>query len=80
LEDPESTQSLNEEELRMGELLSARRRQPSGHFRGGLGRRLTALDPGWGPRPKQLRLIVGAYFALGLLLVGLGALVGLGVL
>jgi hypothetical protein len=61
------------------DLLGERRPLPGAAFRGALGRRLEALDPGWGPRPERLVPTAAAYLSLGLALIGLGALVGLGV-
>jgi hypothetical protein len=52
---------------------------PSPAFRGALGRRLIATDPGYGPRPAGLRRTVALLIAAGLLLLLLGALVGSGV-
>lgn len=51
---------------------------PHAGFRGALGRHLVAVDPGFGPRPEQLRLYVTACALAGLLLMMLGAAIGLG--
>ncbi len=77
---PKNIQRLDPDALRAGELLSRRRPPPPASFRGTLGRRLQELDPGWGPRPERLIGLVCFYVGLGLLLIGLGALSGLGLL
>lgn len=64
-------------ELDLAERLSTARPLPSAGFRGTLWQHLAPLDPGFGPRPARLRLIVAGYLALGLLLIALGALVAL---
>lgn len=61
------------EEALAGEL-EAGRPLPSSEFRGALGRRLIARDPGYGPRPTRLRAMVLAYLAAGLALLAVGAL------
>ena len=65
-------------DLGTAELLHRRRPVPAPGFRGVLGRHLMALDPGWGPRPARLRLIVAAYLLVALILIGLAALIGIG--
>jgi hypothetical protein len=47
---------------------------PGAAFRGALGRRLAERDPGYGPRPDRLRLIVAGYIGAGGLLIALAAL------
>ena len=79
-EQPKSRPRLDPDARRIGELLRRDRPVPSASFRGALSRHLRALDPGWGPRPEGLARMVGTYVAVGLLLIGLGALAGLGVL
>ncbi len=64
----------------LADRLSAERPVPAGGFRGELGRHLTARDPGYGPRPQRLRLIVAAYLVPGLVLILLGALLAGGTL
>jgi hypothetical protein len=51
---------------------------PSPAFRGALGRRLIAIDPGYGPRPASLRRTAALLITAGMLLLLLGALVGSG--
>jgi hypothetical protein len=67
-------------EPEVAERLIARRPVPAPWFRGALGRRLAAEDPGYGPRPARLRLTVAAYCAGGSVLVALGALEAVGIL
>lgn len=61
----------------LAERLGDARPLPSAGFRGALWQHLAPLDPGYGPRPARLRLIVAGYLALGLLLIALAALVAL---
>jgi hypothetical protein len=61
-------------------LLKSARPVPSAGFRGALRRRLAARDPGYGPRPPALCLVVAGYLSVGALLIGLGALAAVGVL
>ncbi len=51
---------------------------PRAAFRGALGRRLAAADPGHGPRPARLTAIVSAWVAGGLLVLAIGVLQALG--
>lgn len=53
---------------------------PSAGFRGALGRYLAQRDPGYGPRPERLRLVVTGWLLLGLILISLGAIFGVGAL
>jgi len=46
---------------------------PAAAFRGGLGRHLAERDPGYGPRPERLRMIVAGYVGAGGLLIALAA-------
>lgn len=62
----------------LGRRLSDERPVPAAGFRGALGRRLTAEDPGYGPRPPQLRARVAACLGAGGVLAALGALIALG--
>lgn len=65
-----------DEERELAEHLRVHRPLPAAGFRGSLARRLTALDPGWGPRPARLKLIVAGWVGAGVLLIGVGALLG----
>jgi hypothetical protein len=56
--------------------LTLARPVPRAGFRGRLGRHLAGRDPGYGPRPERLRLMVAGYLGTGGLLI---VLVGLGV-
>jgi hypothetical protein len=58
--------------------LSSQRPVPGAGFRGALSRRLSAADPGYGPRPSHLVAIVAMYLGTGGALLVLGLLVGLG--
>ncbi len=62
-----------EEESLAGALVSDRP-VPGADFRGALGRYLAARDPGYGPRPDALRMMVLAYVAAGLVLIAIGLL------
>ena len=55
------------------QLDSARPMPPAG-FRGALGRHLAAIDPGYGPRPEHLWLLVLGYLLAGGVLLLVGAL------
>ncbi len=77
---PETEGLLTPSEHQVAEVLDQRRPVPGADFRGALGRRLVALDPGWGPRPARLRLLVAVYLLPGLALIGIGALIGTGAL
>jgi hypothetical protein len=46
---------------------------PGAAFRGALSRRLAERDPGYGPRPERLRLMVAGYLGAGGLLIALAA-------
>jgi hypothetical protein len=71
---------LTPNELRLAELLDRDRPMPAAGFRGALGRRLAALDPGWGPRPARLGQIAAAYLMAGLVMIGVAAVIGIGAL
>ena len=62
------------------QLLRGQRPVPGGAFRGGLGRLVAASDPGYGPRPARLRLVVTGWIGAGIVVAGLGALQALGAL
>ncbi len=51
---------------------------PGAHFRGALGRHLTRLDPGYGPRPTWLRGAVLALVASGLAVLAMAGLLFVG--
>jgi len=80
MNDPDSSEiELEPADQALAHRLDAIKPLPSPGFRGALGRRLLAIDPGYGPRPAELRKTVSMLLALGLLLLLLGALVGSGV-
>lgn len=60
--------------------LTEQRPLPGGEFRGALGRRLAADDPGYGPRPASLRAASAGLIAIGTVVAGLGALTAVGVI
>jgi hypothetical protein len=47
---------------------------PAAAFRGRLGRHLAERDPGYGPRPERLRMIVACYVGAGGVLIALAGL------
>jgi hypothetical protein len=67
-------------DIELGHRLSDERPVPAAGFRGALGRRLAADDPGYGPRPAQLRTRVAACLAGGGVIAAIGALIALGAL
>lgn len=73
-------EELTPTERALADRLSAQRPIPAAGFRGTLARSLAAEDPGYGPRPDQLRAIVTSYLLAALLLIALGALLALGTL
>ncbi len=75
-----SDPGLEPAERELAERLVATRAVPAAGFRGSLGRRLAAEDPGYGPRPPGLRGSVALYLASGALMGGFGALRAVGVL
>jgi hypothetical protein len=71
---------LTGEEQELATRLGRERPVPRAGFRGALRRRLAEHDPGYGPRPHRLRLMVAGYTGVGACLIGAGALVATGVL
>jgi hypothetical protein len=71
---------LDEPDRELMDLLGHQRPVPKATFRGDLGRRLAALDPGHGPRPPGLRTIVAAYLATGSFILLAGTLQATGLL
>ena len=63
---------LAERELADG--LTIARPVPAAGFRGRLGRHLAEHDPGYGPRPERLRLIVACYLGTGGVLIAVAGL------
>lgn len=66
--------TLQPGERQLSERLERERPAPAAGFRGALGRRLAARDPGFGPRPPWLVPIVCSSFGGGLVLILLSAL------
>ena len=58
----------------LAEQLSIARPVPGVGFRGRLHRHLADHDPGYGPRPERLRLLVACYIGAGGVLIALAAL------
>lgn len=79
-DDLELDRPLTADEQEFAGQLGARRPLPGPGFRGVLGRHLAAVDPGYGPRPIRLRLLVGGYVVAAVLLMGLGLLQAAGAL
>jgi hypothetical protein len=71
---------LDPDERWVDERLTRERPIPPAAFRGALGRRLAADDPGYGPRPQRLWVMVTAYAATAALLMVLGLLQATGAL
>lgn len=76
---PEASAEERAELRELSARLAADRPAPRAGFRGSLRRRLVERDPGYGPRPRHLRAIVGAYVAAGAVLMALGAVGATGV-
>jgi hypothetical protein len=79
-EEPETDAELTPDDLQLADHLTSGRPVPRAGFRGALGRYLAARDPGYGPRPDRLRLIVVSYVGGGLVLAGFAALLAVGAL
>jgi hypothetical protein len=63
---------LADEEMADG--LRIGRPVPAAGFRGRLGRQLAEHDPGYGPRPERLRLLVACYLGAGGVLIAVAGL------
>jgi hypothetical protein len=79
-DDAELNPATTPDEQQLGERLAANRPLPGAGFRGALGRHLVASDPGYGPRPARLRMIVCGYLTAGALLLAVGVLLATGAL
>jgi hypothetical protein len=73
-EHPSDPTELDPPDQGMGDRLRIGRPVPGAAFRGALSRRLAEQDPGYGPRPERLRLMVAGYLGAGGLLIALAAL------
>jgi hypothetical protein len=71
---------LSVRERALAEQLQAARPVPGAAFRGGLSRHIADHDPGYGTRPRRLRLIASGYFAASALLLALAAFQAAGTL
>jgi hypothetical protein len=65
---------IADEDPGLAEALTEQRPVPPPGFRGALGRYLANADPGYGPRPARLRLMVAGLVSGGVLIMGLGLL------
>jgi hypothetical protein len=73
-DEPSLPTEFEPSERQLAERLRVARPVPPAGFRGTLGRHLAEQDPGYGPRPEHLRLIVAGYLGAGGLLIALAAL------
>lgn len=70
----ESDLDLGPDDPELTDALIKQRPVPPPRFRGALGRYLAETDPGYGPRPARLRLMVTGLVSGGLVLLALGLL------
>jgi hypothetical protein len=70
---PHEPNELEPAEAHVADGLRIARPVPAAAFRGRLGRHLAERDPGYGPRPERLRMIVTGYVGAGGLLITLAA-------
>lgn len=68
---PNGSPELGAPEQAVADGLAIARPVPAAAFRGRLGRYLAERDPGYGPRPERLRLIVACYVGAGGVLIAL---------
>ncbi len=80
MSDESIRRELGSEERELADRLSSERPVPDAGFRRALESYLAVRDPGYGPRPDRLRLVVSAYLGSGSLLIVLGALEAVGAL
>ena len=73
-DEPPSPYSAEPDEHELAEHLRIARPVPALGFRGRLHRHLAGQDPGYGPRPERLRLLVACYIGAGGVLIVLAAL------
>jgi hypothetical protein len=76
-DEPDIAHQLGGGEHDLAERLHAERPLPAAGFRGALRRHLAAQDPGYGPRPERLRLVVAGYVTVGSVLIAVGAVAGI---
>lgn len=72
--DPNGPGDFDPAEQNLAASLGLARPVPGAGFRGALGRHLSEHDPGYGPRPERLRLMVAGYLGAGGLMIALAAL------
>ena len=70
---PNEPNELEPAEAHVGHGLRIARPVPAAAFRGSLRRHLAERDPGYGPRPERLRMIVAGYVGAGGVLITLAA-------
>jgi hypothetical protein len=81
MSDPDgSAEETDPRDVAVGEQLRDVRPLPRAAFRGALQRHLAANDPGYGPRPENLRLVVTAWVAAGAVLLLIGAMLAGGII
>jgi hypothetical protein len=80
MNEPEIPAESDLGERDLADRLGGERPVPRASFRGALARRLAASDPGYGPRPVHLRLMVAGYLGAGSVLIAVGALSATGAL
>jgi hypothetical protein len=73
-EHPSGPVDLDPPDQDLADRLRIARPVPGAGFRGALSRRLAEQDPGYGPRPERLKLMVAGYLGAGGLLIALAAL------
>jgi hypothetical protein len=71
---PHKPNELEPAEAHVADGLMIARPVPAAAFRGRLGRHLGERDPGYGPRPERLRMIVACYVGAGGVLIALADL------
>jgi hypothetical protein len=76
-DEPDIARQLGPGEHELAERLHTQRPLPAAGFRGALRRHLAAQDPGYGPRPQRLRLVVAGYVTVGSVLIAAGAVAGI---
>jgi hypothetical protein len=79
-DNPEIDTEVTAQDRAVADQLNAARLLPAAGFRGALGRHLSVRDPGYGPRPGHLWLVVLGCLLTSLLLLALGALQATGAL
>ena len=72
-----STDDVTGEDRELAARLEEGRPVPAAGFRGALGRTLGAMDPGYGPRPNHLLLLISLAVILGLALIAAAAAIAL---